>query len=102
MKNSELSPEARKLKKEYERNWRQKNAARIKQYHAAWMQKNPDKARQCQVNYWERKAKQLNIEPIEQRINSLHKQGYSLRQIASALKINHMKVKRIIDTVTKL
>jgi transposase-like protein len=84
MKNSELSPEARKLRNEYAKNWKRKH---------------PDKVRQYFKTYWERKVQQQNI---DKQIISLHKQGYSLRQIASALKINHMKVKRIIDTVTKL
>jgi len=66
-------------------------------YQREYKLKNPDKARQYNINYWERKAAESNIgESLEDKINRLHKEGFSLREIAGKVGINHVKVSRIL------
>jgi hypothetical protein len=61
-----------------------------------WKRKNPDKVRQYNVNYWEKKAA-AEGEPLEVKILKLHEQGFSLRDIAVKVGINHVKVSRILQ-----
>lgn len=52
-----MMSEAAKIKRaEYMRNYRKKNAEKIKEYNANWRKNNPDKIKKNQVNYWERLA----------------------------------------------
>jgi hypothetical protein len=79
-----LSEAARKARNEYNRKWRLKN---------------PDKVKQYFQDYWERKAAELNSgESLEDKINRLHNEGFSLREIAAKVGINHVKVSRILKS----
>lgn len=70
-----------------------------KQYVNEWRRKNPDKLKQYRVNYWERKAAELNSgESMEDKIRRLHDDGFSLREIAAKVGINHVKVSRILKS----
>ena len=53
-----LSDQAKKLKSEYQREWRKKNRDHINQYQREWFAKNPDKSKLYHWRYWERKAVQ--------------------------------------------
>jgi DNA-directed RNA polymerase specialized sigma subunit len=90
----ELSKEAREAKNAYQREWRHKNRNKANAYLKKWRKMNPDKIRKYQQDYWERKA--AKSESFETRILDLHKRGLSLRQIATEVGINHMKVSRIL------
>ena len=63
---------------------------KAREYQRLWRQRNPDKVRQNTINYWERKANELN------------KQGLSLRDIGKKLNISHMKVKRLLQACNTL
>lgn len=65
-----LSEKARKLKNEYQKNWKRKN---------------PDKVKKYIANYWERKAKEYTV---EMQIHDLRAEGLSQRQIAKRLNIS--------------
>lgn len=104
-----MSDEAKKARNDYQKAWRQKNSAKMKQY---------------ETEYWERKAKKdkpelwrglvevplcevvespYNDENIlEQRIIELDKKGLSLREIALRFDISHMKVSRILKGCNKV
>lgn len=68
-------------------------------YQREYKRKNPDKAKQYMANYWERKAIEANDEPIEVKVLKLHRQGFSLREIATKVGINHVKVSRILKSI---
>jgi len=67
---NELSEIARKLKNEYQNQWKKKN---------------PDKVKAAIARYWERKAKSI---PIEQRAKSMYQTGMTQREIAARLNIS--------------
>ena len=93
-----LSEEAKKKRKEYKRQWREKNKNHISEYAKQWREKNPDKIQEYEKRFWERKAMQ-DDQTIEGKIYKMYKDGQSLRSIASELNISHMKVKRILDNL---
>lgn len=96
----ELSEAARQARNKYSREYRRKN---------------PDKIKRYNDNYWERKAMEANSgesaldraikyhcdsdEPIEVKVLKLHRQGFSLREIAAKTGINHVKVSRILKSI---
>jgi hypothetical protein len=53
-----LSQEALEKKREYQRNWREKNREHVNSYMKQWVKKNPEKVRKNQERYWENKAKE--------------------------------------------
>lgn len=65
-----LSEKARKLKNEYQNNWKRKN---------------PDKVKKYIADYWEKKAREYTI---EMQIKDLRAEGLSQRQIAERLNIS--------------
>lgn len=65
-----LSEKARKLKNEYQKNWKRKN---------------PDKVKKYFTDYWEKKASEYTI---EMQIKDLRAEGLSQRQIAKRLNIS--------------
>lgn len=77
-----LSDEAREARRLYQREWRSRN---------------PEKVRALNARYWEKKAAAAS-EPIEERIKKLHDQGFSLREIAAKVGINHVQVSRILNS----
>lgn len=77
----ELSDKAREARKAYAKEYRRNN---------------PDKIRKYQINHWERKAAEMQPDSVETKVIKLHKQGLSLREIASTVGIDHMKASRII------
>ena len=97
-----MSKSAKEAKASYQRNYRttMSEAARQKaaEYMRSWRSKNPDKLKQYNVTYWERKAN--TPEAIETRVLNLHYQGKSLREIGLILGVSHMKVNRILKSVT--
>jgi DNA-binding NarL/FixJ family response regulator len=66
----ELSKEARKLRSEYQRKWKQEH---------------PDKVKQYFINYWEKKAGNV---PIIQQVKKLSEQGLTQREISTELDIS--------------
>lgn len=97
-----MSNEAKKAAAEYHRNYKSKMSDEARQ--AAnkamrnWRRKNPDKIRQYNIDYWERKANKGQT--IEGRVIHFHELGYSLREIAREVSISHMRVRRILQSVT--
>lgn len=61
-----------------------------------WKRRNPEKVRASNVRYWEKKAASSG-EPLEVKIKKLHDQGFSLRDIAVKVGINHVQVSRILQ-----
>lgn len=53
-----LSPEAKKVRAEYMRNYRLENKERIAMRNAEWRKENPEKLKLAQNRYWEKKAKE--------------------------------------------
>lgn len=51
-----ITTRAQELRREYARQWRQKNRDKVKAYNEAWRKKHPEKAREYQARYWERRA----------------------------------------------
>ena len=51
-----ITTRAQELRREYARQWRQKNRDKVKAYNEAWRKKHPEKAREYQMRYWERQA----------------------------------------------
>lgn len=85
MEKLRISDEARKKRNEYQNEWKRKN---------------PEKIRKYNIDFWERKAMEANIgEPIEVKVLKLHRQGFSLRDIAAKVGINHVKVSRILKSM---
>jgi hypothetical protein len=58
--NMKLSDEARKLKNEYQKQWKARNRERVREYHRNWRKQNPDKVRANMQKYWERKVTKNN------------------------------------------
>jgi DNA-binding NarL/FixJ family response regulator len=76
-----LSEKARKLKNEYQNNWKRKNPDKVKKYFA---------------NYWEKKAKEYTL---EMQIHDLRAEGLSQRQIAERLSISVGTVNNYLNKV---
>jgi len=74
----ELSEQARRLRNEYQRQYRKKN---------------PDKLKEYNRRYWERKA-----DPVGTKVRQLSKQGLSQRAIAEQLNISLGAVNAILNT----
>ena len=49
---------AKTQRREYMRQYREKNRERIREYQRQWAKDNPDKVKQHQENYWRNKAEQ--------------------------------------------
>lgn len=77
-----LSEKARALKREYQRQWREKNPEKVVQYQEA---------------YWERKARQQQELTLTDRARQLKAEGQSLREIAERLGISHTTVSRMLN-----
>jgi FKBP-type peptidyl-prolyl cis-trans isomerase (trigger factor) len=60
MKNIEIL--AKELKKEYSRQWRQRNKMKVNTYYKEWRSQNGEKIKTYQQNYWNKKA----IEALEE------------------------------------
>jgi DNA invertase Pin-like site-specific DNA recombinase len=74
----ELSEEARKLRNEYQRQYRQKNRDKIRQYN---------------VNYWERKARESSP---ENQVKELSEQGLTQREISDFMGISLGLVNKLL------
>lgn len=99
-----LSEAARQARNAYQREYKRKmsNADREaeKEYLREWRRKNADKVRKYNIDFWERKAMEKNnVEIIETRVFKLHELGFSLREIAAKVGINHVKVSRILKSI---
>jgi len=94
-----MSEKAKALQREYQRQWREKNKVKVHDYNKNYREANPDKFRKYQIDYWERKANETSI---EQKVVNLHQQGLSLRETAGKVGLSHMKVSRILKSVTDL
>jgi hypothetical protein len=55
-----MTEEARQARNAYARQWRAKNADRIRANQKKWRDANKEYTKQRQVEYWERKAKEMN------------------------------------------
>lgn len=56
-----LTPEAKEAKKAYHKKWRDENRNRLNEYYRAWRKSNPEKVQKHQENYWNRKAREMDI-----------------------------------------
>lgn len=52
----DISEQAAKLRREYQRNYRKNNAEKIRQYQSDYRKNHPEKVKQYVRDYWERKA----------------------------------------------
>lgn len=62
-----LSEEALQAQRLYRQKWRERNREHIREYDKHWNAENKDRIRQYNINYWEKKARQLkeNSDPIQ-------------------------------------
>ncbi len=97
----ELSDEAKEYRRKKKAEWRAKNRDKVNAYNRQWRAKNPDKKKAIDERYWERKML-MESDTLDAKVMRMHKAGESLRAIADALSINHMKAKRIIDKYKEL
>lgn len=51
-----ITTRAQELRREYARQWRQKNRDKVKAYNEKWRKAHPEKAREYQRRYWEKQA----------------------------------------------
>ncbi len=59
--DEELIRIAREQKNKYQREWCDKNRAKVRAYQRQWAKDNPDKVKQHQITYWIKQAeKELN------------------------------------------
>jgi hypothetical protein len=65
-----LSEEAKAARRAYQREYRKKHHEHYLERMKEWRAKNKDKVRQHNINYWEKKARQLkeNSDPMQQFI----------------------------------
>lgn len=61
-----LSEEALQAQRLYRQKWRERNRDRIREYDRHWNAENKDRICQYNINYWEKKARQLkeNSDPM--------------------------------------
>lgn len=52
------SQTAAKMRREYHRQWREKNREHLKQYRKDWRKNNPGKSAEYNQRCWEKKAKE--------------------------------------------
>lgn len=60
-----LSEESKKARAEYQREYRKRNASRLRAYKRKWSKDNPEKINQYQENYWSKKAALEGSENVE-------------------------------------
>ncbi len=97
----ELSDAAKEYRRKKKAEYRAKNRDKINEYDRQWRAKNKDKMKAIKERYWERKML-MESDTLDAKVMRLYKAGESLRAIADALSINHMKAKRIIDKYKEL
>lgn len=51
-----MTEDAKQARREYQREYKRRNAERINAYNRAWRKANPDKTRKYNANYWSKKA----------------------------------------------
>lgn len=56
MTEQELEKMALEARREYNREYRKKNAEHLKKYHKEWSEQNRDKLRANRQRYWQKKA----------------------------------------------
>lgn len=66
-----LSEESKKARADYLREYRRKNASRLRAYKRKWSKENPDKIRQYQESYWKKKAALEGSENDESKGNGI-------------------------------
>lgn len=54
-----ISEEAKALKREYNRQWRKRNAEHVKEYQKKWRSENKDKELLYNQRYWEKQVKEV-------------------------------------------
>lgn len=57
--NKELSESAKEARRQYQKEWRNKNRVRLSEYHKLWSKENPDKTKAATKRYWENKDREL-------------------------------------------
>lgn len=57
----ELSEEAKEVRRDYFRNYYKENKERIRENNKQWKQQNHEAVKQHQINYWNRKADELEV-----------------------------------------
>lgn len=53
-----MTEEAKRLRAEYQREYKRKNKAKINEYNRTWRKANPEKVKQYNINYWQKKTAQ--------------------------------------------
>ena len=51
-----MTEQAKQARREYAREWREKNREHIRAYHKLWRSKNNDKVKAAVERHWEKKA----------------------------------------------
>lgn len=54
-----MESKAKEAKRIYNRQYRAKNAERLRQYHKEWSRNNPDKVKAAQIRYWQKQGEKL-------------------------------------------
>ena len=57
--NKTMSDEARRLRNEYYRKYRQTHPEKVREIQRKWREKNPEKIKEQSCRYWERKAEKM-------------------------------------------
>ena len=65
----QLSEEARVAKREYNRQYRERNAEKINAAARKWRADNPEKCAAITARYWQKKAEQFEEETGDGRVN---------------------------------
>lgn len=60
-----MSEQAKEQRRKYQREYRAKNAEKIRDYNRKWRKANPDKVKANFERYWEKQAKQSKEKPSE-------------------------------------
>lgn len=51
-----MTDEAKQARKDYQREYKRKNAERINEYNRNWRKAHPEKTKQYNANYWNKRA----------------------------------------------
>lgn len=59
----------KEIKREYYRDWREKNRDRYNAYQRQWREKNRQKVAEYNQRYWENKVNQINDKSYKEEVN---------------------------------
>ncbi len=56
----ETKKTAEELRRQYNREWRRRNAEQVRKYKREWLRKHPGKQAEYTARYWQKKAEEAN------------------------------------------